>query len=230
MGIQFKQIVYNLEDYGGSGGLVSTKQGDLSELVYSAVYQNDLNDSTETTINNETIYENDRINIFKDNILEGFNNVKKIGIQAPPGTRFTFNKATTEDTGDWIMVGRTGVYELNDDIVISYLRFQRPQSYIINKELSQQLQATGAGTMKAARDIFLQKINELSKTFGQAPDRTETGSEYWTEYNNAHQNYITQYKSGLGIYLKGKAGVYTPDPTTVDLYNIIIDFTYEGGD
>ena len=119
------------------------------------------------------------------------------------------------------------------DIVINYLRFQRPQNYIINKELSQQLQATGTGIMKVARDTFLQKINELEKTLGQAPDRTEAGSEYWTEYNNAHQNYITQYKSGLGIYLKGKAGVYVPDPTIVDLYNIIIDFTYEtyeGGD
>lgn len=233
MGIQFKQIVYNLEDYGGSGGLVSTKQGDLSELVYSAVYQNNLNDSTETTTNDETDYENKKIDIFGVNILKGFNNVKKIGIQAPPGTKFTFNKATTQDTGEWIMVGRTGIYELNDDIVINYLRFQRPQNYIVNKELSQQLQATGTGIMKMARDIFLQKINELEKTLGQAPDRTEAGSEYWTEYNNAHQNYITQYKSGLGIYLKGKAGVYVPDPTIVDLYNIIIDFTYEtyeGGD
>lgn len=233
MGIQFKQIVYNLEDYGGSGGLVSTKQGDLSELVYSTVYQNNLNDSTETTTNDETDYENKKIDIFGVNILKGFNNVKKIGIQAPPGTKFTFNKATTQDTGEWIMVGRTGIYELNDDIVINYLRFQRPQNYIVNKELSQQLQATGTGIMKVARDIFLQKINELEKTLGQAPDRTEAGSEYWTEYNNAHQNYITQYKSGLGIYLKGKAGVYVPDPTIVDLYNIIIDFTYEtyeGGD
>ena len=233
MGIQFKQIVYNLEDYGGSGGLVSTKQGDLSELVYSAVYQNNLNDSTETTTNDETDYENKKIDIFGVNILKGFNNVKKIGIQAPPGTKFTFNKATTQDTGEWIMIGRTGIYELNDDIVINYLRFQRPQNYIVNKELSQQLQATGTGIMKVARDIFLQKINELEKTLGQAPDRTEAGSEYWTEYNNAHQNYITQYKSGLGIYLKGKAGVYAPDPTIVDLYNIIIDFTYEtyeGGD
>lgn len=227
MGIQFKQIVYNLEDYGGSGGLVSTKQGDLSELIYSAVYQNNLNDSTETTTNDETDYENKKIDIFGANILKGFNNVKKIGIQAPPGTKFTFNKATTQDTGEWIMVGRTGIYELNDDIVINYLRFQRPQNYIINKELSQQLQATGTGIMKVARDTFLQKINDLEKTLGQAPDRTEAGSEYWTEYNNAHQNYITQYKSGLGIYLKGKAGVYVPDPTIVDLYNIIIDFTYE---
>ena len=132
MGIQFKQIVYNLEDYSGSGGLVSTKQGDLSELVYSAVYQNNLNDSTETTTNDETDYENKKIDIFGVNILKGFNNVKKIGIQAPPGTKFTFNKATTQDTGEWIMVGRTGIYELNDDIVINYLRFQRPQNYIIN--------------------------------------------------------------------------------------------------
>ena len=236
MSIELKQIVYNLEDYGGSGGLISTNKNNHNELIYSMVYQNRENDSTETTLVGDlglTDYMENRINIFDKNILANYTNVKKIGIQAPPGTKFTFNKATTQDTGEWIMVGRTGIYELNDDIVIDYLRFQRPQNYIINKELSQQLQATGTGIMKAARDTFLQKINELEKTLGQAPDRTEAGSEYWTEYNNAHQNYITQYKSGLGIYLKGKAGVYVPDPTIVDLYNIIIDFTYEtyeGGD
>nr|DAT74691.1 MAG TPA: hypothetical protein [Caudoviricetes sp.] len=34
------------------------------------------------------------------------------------------------------MIGRTGIYELNDDIVIKSLRFQRPKNYILNKELS----------------------------------------------------------------------------------------------
>lgn len=225
MAIQFKQIVYNLEDYGGSGGLVSTRKDNYNELIYSTVYQNDLNSSTEGYAEYDEYKEN-KIDIYNTNILASFNNIKKIGIQAPSGTKFTFSESSTPNAGQWFMIGRTGIYELNDNIVITSLKFQRPQNYILNKELSQELQISGTQVMKQARDIFLNKINELTKTMGQAPDRTETGSEYWNEYNKLHQEYITQYKSGLGIYLKGKAGVYTPDPTVTDLYNIIIDFTY----
>ena len=50
MSIELKQIVYNLEDYGGSGGLISTNKNNHNELIYSTVYQNNENDSTETTL------------------------------------------------------------------------------------------------------------------------------------------------------------------------------------
>ena len=123
------------------------------------------------------------------------------------------------------MIGRTGIYELNDDIVIKSLRFQHPKNYILNKELSQELQSNGTAIMKQARDEFLTKVTELTKSQGTVPDRTETGNDYWIQYNNLHQQYVTKYRSGLGLYLKGKAGVYV-DGSEDDLYNIIIDFTY----
>lgn len=228
MSIELKQIVYNLEDYGGSGGLISTNKNNHNELIYSMVYQNRENDSTETTLVGDlglTDYMENRIDIFNKNILVNYTNVKKIGIQAPPGTKFTFSESTTPNTGQWLMIGRTGIYELNDDIVIKSLRFQRPKNYILNKELSQELQSNGTSIMKQARDEFLTKVTELTKSQGTVPDRTETGNDYWIQYNNLHQQYVTKYRSGLGLYLKGKAGVYV-DGSEDDLYNIIIDFTY----
>lgn len=228
MSIELKQIVYNLEDYGGSGGLISTNKNNHNELIYSMVYQNNENDATENTLVGDlglTEYMNNRINIFDKNILVNYTNVKKIGIQASPGTKFTFSESITPNAGQWLMVGRTGIYELNDDIVIKSLRFQRPKNYILNKELSQELQSNGTAIMKQARDEFLTKVTELTKSQGTVPDRTETGNDYWIQYNQLHQEYVTKYRSGLGLYLKGKAGVYV-DGSEDDLYNIIIDFTY----
>ncbi len=125
------------------------------------------------------------------------------------------------------MVGRTGIYELNDDIVISSLRFIKPQEYILNEALSKELQNTGISTMKKARDKFLEAINKLTQDASFAPDGSVTSSTYWTEFNNAHQEYVHNYEIGLGIYTKGKSGVYVEQKATTDLHNIIIDFTYE---
>ena len=87
MSIELKQIVYNLEDYGGSGGLISTNKNNHNELIYSAVYQNNENDSTETTLVGDlglTDYLNNRIDIFstdlEKNFLKNYTNVKKIEI------------------------------------------------------------------------------------------------------------------------------------------------------
>lgn len=126
------------------------------------------------------------------------------------------------------MVGRTGIYELNDDIVISSLKFIRPQEYVLNEELSKQIQIQGTAVMKEARDEFLATINQLTQEASQTPDTSATGSDYWEKFNKAHQIYIKKYQTGLGLYLKGKSGMYTKkDNSATDLYNIIIDFTYE---
>ena len=85
MSIELKQIVYNLEDYGGSGGLISTNKNNHNELIYSTVYQNNENDSTETTLVGDlglTDYLNNRIDIFstdlEKNFLKNYTNIKKI--------------------------------------------------------------------------------------------------------------------------------------------------------
>ena len=231
MAISLKQIVYNLEDYGGSGGLISTNKNNHNELIYSnTAYLNNNTLNTESIVEDEKTYKENQIQIFDSNILENYSNVKKIGIQAPPGTKFTFKKKVSGEEesvnfNDYIMIGRTGVYELNDNIEIKYLKFIRPQKYEINEEASSQLQAQGLAIMKSARDTFFDAINKLSNESIQAPDKSAVGDDYWDKYNQIHQEYVKNYGIGMGLYIKGKSGVYETG-TTSDLYNVIIDFTY----
>lgn len=49
------------------------------------------------------------------NIIEG-KIITKLGIQAPAGTRAYINNKT-------ILIGRTGIYELDDDILINSISF-----------------------------------------------------------------------------------------------------------
>lgn len=57
----------------------------------------------------------------------------KIGIQAPPGTQVVMN-----DTKN-IMIGRTGIYELDYDIKILTMYFVRPKKYIKDEATSKAL-------------------------------------------------------------------------------------------
>ena len=67
-----------MEDYGGSGGLISTDKHNDSELVYSTTAYTNIN-TTETEKLEESDYEKNRIDIYS-NVLAQYSNVKKIGI------------------------------------------------------------------------------------------------------------------------------------------------------
>jgi hypothetical protein len=71
--MSFLQILYNVEDYNGNGGLISSymKKGDVSSIETAT-------QSPEGKV---------KINIFEDLIAElGINSITKLGVQAPPGT------------------------------------------------------------------------------------------------------------------------------------------------
>lgn len=55
----------------------------------------------------------------------------KVGIQAPPGAQVVMNASKT------IMIGRTGIYELDEDIVITSMKFVRPTVYIKDEKESE---------------------------------------------------------------------------------------------
>lgn len=60
---------------------------------------------------------NNLIDTYLSTRFQGLKELKKIGIQGPPGLLFTIN-------GEEIRVGRSGIYELyNEDIAISYIGF-----------------------------------------------------------------------------------------------------------
>ena len=60
----------------------------------------------------------------------------KLGIQAPPGSKWEINKKE-------ILIGRTGMYELDDDIVVTSLKYISGDfkniiiDYLVKEEVSQ---------------------------------------------------------------------------------------------
>ena len=61
----------------------------------------------------------------------------KVGIQAPPGAQVVMNASKT------IMIGRTGIYELDEDIVITSMKFVRPTVYIKDEKESESKKQEG---------------------------------------------------------------------------------------
>lgn len=167
---------------------------------------------------NINIYDNIVKNIFKD-----AHRFIKLGVQAPPGTKMIINETKS------IMVGRTGIYELDEGIQITSLRFIKPRKYIKDEGASQDAKTEGAKEMKAAEEVRSKALEILNSSL----DKTEDA--YWESYKAIQTNYITAYEEALGKYNSGVNGIYVlPNPDNInaeenyeDLYNVIIDVIYE---
>ena len=64
--------------------------------------------------NNSGSYASSKEDIYTDLVAQvGASQFNKVGVQAPPGTKMVMNESKQ------IMVGRTGIYELDEDIAIT---------------------------------------------------------------------------------------------------------------
>lgn len=182
--------------------------------------------------NNSGSYVSSRQNIFSDIIAQvGASQFNKVGVQAPAGTKIVMNESKT------IMVGRTGIYELDDDIAITNMYFIRPRKYEKDEEASQQAIEQGTEGMQAADKKRADDLEQFYKENPVMPD-PDTDPEgyraYWDSYNNIQTTYIEAYQTALSLYNQGVNGIYVlPNPDNIDapenyqdLYNVIIDFIY----
>lgn len=182
--------------------------------------------------NNSGSYVSSGQNIFSDIIAQvGASQFNKVGVQAPAGTKIVMNESKT------IMVGRTGIYELDDDIAITNMYFIRPRKYEKDEEASQQAIEQGTEGMQAADKKRADDLEQFYKENPVMPD-PDTDPEgyraYWDSYNNIQTTYIEAYQTALSLYNQGVNGIYVlPNPDNVDapenyqdLYNVIIDFIY----
>lgn len=176
---------------------------------------------------------NGRIKIYQDIIAQypGATHFNKVGIQAPPGTRLLMNDKP-------IMIGRTGVYELDEDIVITSLKFERTYNYIKNQDASNDLLNAGMQGMAKAKSDIESSMATFAQTHpGEPPVSVETQGydKYWADYEVNQTQFWKAYSTALDTYNSGIIGVYTlPNPSNInadenykDLYNIIVDFLYE---
>lgn len=144
----------------------------------------------------------------------------KVGIQAPPGAQVVMNASKT------IMIGRTGIYELDEDIVITSMKFVRPTVYIKDEKESESKKQEGEKIIKEAKAALEAAIAAL----GEEPtDQTSDAYKtYWNGYNEANETYITAFQKGRAILNQGLNGVYKEDKTVIgELDNVIVDFIYD---
>lgn len=182
--------------------------------------------------NNSGSYVSSGQNIFSDIIAQvGASQFNKVGVQAPAGTKIVMNESKT------IMVGRTGIYELDDDIAITNMYFIRPRKYEKDEEASQQAIEQGTEGMQAADK---KRANDLEQFYKENPVMPDPDTDpegyraYWDSYNNIQTTYIEAYQVALSLYNQGINGIYVlPNPDNIDapenyqdLYNVIIDFIY----
>lgn len=139
----------------------------------------------------------------------------KVGIQAPAGTRIIMNK--NEDKV--IMIGKTGIYELDEDINIDYMRFIKPIKYKLDETATNVAIEKGKQALMEAEKFKQDNIDTLDKN----------SSTYWEDYTRLQEQYFNLYNTALVQYKKGVNGIYVRDPDSTEdlLENIIIDFIYE---
>lgn len=210
------QIIYDVEDYAGSGGFVSSLPG--QGTVFKTI----------NSIDNEN-YNNEKVKITEE-ILRQFSlddasaeggRVTKLGIQAPPGTRFYING----DTNNTIMVGRTGIYELEDGPKVGKLQFVIPKEYTLDTYETQQRINNGLKKMREAKEEFDSNLLNIQFAGGSA-NGSDSQKTYYQKYDEYHEEYVKSYEEGRALYIQGLSGVYRATNSFQRLKNIIIDFVY----
>ena len=127
------------------------------------------------------------IDIYNDVVnASGARQFVKVGIQAPPGAQIVMNTSKT------IMVGRTGIYELDEDIAITNMYFVRPKNYIKDDVETENKKQEGERLIKEAKITYEAAIAAL----GEEPSdsSSEAYKTYWLGYNEASETYISSYQ------------------------------------
>lgn len=145
----------------------------------------------------------------------------KVGIQAPPGAQVVMNASKT------IMIGRTGIYELDEDIAITSMYFVRPKNYIKDEEETELKKQQGEKIIKDAKVALEAAIKALGEE--PADQTSEAYKTYWNGYNEANDTYIAAFQEGSATLNQGLNGVYKLDEDNPygDLENVIVDFIYD---
>lgn len=156
------------------------------------------------------------IDIFSDIISAyGATSFSKLGIQAPPGTQVVLNGSKQ------IIIGRTGMYELDEDITITSIYFIRTKNYVLDED------ATAAALLAGAQAILA--AENTRKTAIAALGTASTSTTYIDAYNAIQETYEAAYEAALNTYNSGVAGIYEldGDDPYQDLFNVIVDFIWD---
>ncbi|MDE6284863.1 MAG: hypothetical protein K2M17_03880 [Bacilli bacterium] len=151
----------------------------------------------------------ERINIFNDVLSQtGIASIKKLGIQAPPGTICYINDQE-------IMIGRSGMYELDEVIIVSSLYFVKKQIFILDSAATADQLASSKERMDYLEERRQQQTASLNRS----------DPEYYKKYIEIQEQFYKEYSVTLELYNEALQGIYIRGGEE-DLENIIIDFLY----
>lgn len=120
--------------------------------------------------------------------------------------------------GQLIIIGRTGIYELDEKIIVD-------EFYILPDTLwEKDEKATQDAQENALTSFELVEVEKYTKGWTEELDT-------WVE--NYKNNINPIFNQGYSFYLQGKNGIYRPQtdsnnkPQYRDFHNLIIDYIYQ---
>lgn len=230
MANEIGQILYKVQDYyNGNGGTI--------------LYTNTSNEVISVELNDNNL--KDIIDIQKDIFQQIYGDKKisinKLSIQAPPGTQFTVKAKA--DSQRKLMVGRTGIYELEyEGVTIEGLAFNKTKKYVLHKSLTEASLTLGINGLQSASNKFIQQVEQIPFE--------KTSQEYWDAYHEIYQDFVIAYTEARINYIRGINGIYCypslqdksftsydellnemqtyelKEEDYEDLQNIIVDYVY----
>lgn len=199
---------------------------------YGQIYYRVLNETTgsyESSLNNNVESDSTVSTItFFDSLSDGY---EKIGIQAPPGTKFSIN-------GKAMIMGRSGVYELESTgIQITSLIFYKDKIYKYLEDETSDKRARAELLSKVAQAYYQEYVaNKTNLTdyynawqlYYSGDPKTYysidgTGLISFSETGTVENQYLGQAEAEE-VYLQSIWGVYGDTGVYKDLENIIVDF------
>lgn len=146
-----------------------------------------------------------------NNIVPANSTITKLSITAQPGVKALINGSKE------IMIGRTGVYEV-EGVEITSLKIIQPVEQNVDEVASRNARMTGIAGIKNAL-VALAAI--------------DLGSDDGSQKNDETKSKVGQIKSlaadlttNCNNYVNGYNGIYE-DGDPIDLMNVIIDYIYE---
>ena len=178
--------------------------------------------------------------------------INHLGIQGPPGLIFTIATSANDDVGSHFMLGRTGVFELEDEIYM--LKIEPIPKWVLNQEATDRHIAAGIANMRASEEYMEQGLHNRFDYSGgkytitfqgntsvdiyKFPEGTDEqgkpidpsdpsnwGPADWENYKRLQYICSLFYNYGLSEHTKGINGEYDPAGYQ-DVNNLIIDYSF----
>lgn len=177
--------------------------------------------------------------------------VTKLGIQAPAGTRFYINTTNQDVNKIECLIGKTGMYELDEDnLIIQHLSFASQYKKVFNKDKTQAYANAGKNIITIVgynRDMRYkyvdwknyQSVAELTVYQDETVTYRELDKDRLEKYgterteditleqmNEIEDIYYEDYLTGYNLIIKAENGLYD-DSDVIVFQNIIIDYVEE---